>query len=218
MKPRLVRADQPQQSPAPPPPPRQVYNAVGATADPALKRRVLEWALSEIKLQDFFYPIGSVSASRSVLESRPGPGGRSTPTPHPRPHPSPLTVRPTRHIPPSHHPHSHEGLELAWSFYQERFPEFRQKLATASPSLMDAVIVYSCGSFASEGKANEIEAFFTRHPFPSSARKIAQTLERIRINARFVDRLKSEIGSNAFWRELMGHAAPPAAATNGAPK
>jgi hypothetical protein len=36
-------------------------------------------------------------------------------------------------------------LELAWAFYQERFPEFRAKLATASPSLMDAVIVYSCG-------------------------------------------------------------------------
>lgn len=80
---------------------------------------------------------------------------------------------------------------------------------------MDAVIVYSCGSFASEDKANEIEAFFRQNPLPSSARKIAQTLERIRINARFVDRLKSEIGSNAFWRELMGHVAPPAAATNG---
>ncbi len=55
---------------------------------------------------------------------------------------------------------------------------------------------------------------------PSSARKIAQTLERIRINARFVDRLKSEIGSNAFWKELnAGYGAatpaPPAAATNG---
>lgn len=45
---------------------KQVYNAIGATADPALKRRVLEWALSDIKLQDFFYPIGSVSASRRV--------------------------------------------------------------------------------------------------------------------------------------------------------
>ena len=44
----------------------QVYNAIGSTSDPKLKRRVLEWALSEIKLQDFFYPIGSVSASRSV--------------------------------------------------------------------------------------------------------------------------------------------------------
>lgn len=59
----------------------KVYNAVGATADPALKRRVLEWALSEIKLQDFFYPIGSVSASRSVPAL-----DRSTPHPHPSPY------------------------------------------------------------------------------------------------------------------------------------
>lgn len=86
---------------------------------------------------------------------------------------------------------------------------------------MDAVVVYSCGSFASEEKAAEIEAFFTRNPLPSSQRKIAQTLERIRINARFVERLKSEIGANAFWKELNGtperEAVSPAAAMNGQP-
>lgn len=129
---------------------------------------------------------------RLCLEVRPSPPHDSRPNAIPLAHLSPV-------LPP---PRSHEGLELAWAFYQERFPEFRQKLATASPSLMDAVIVYSCGSFASEDKANEIEAFFAQNPLPSSARKIAQTLERIRINARFVDRLKHEIGSTAFWKEL----------------
>lgn len=206
---------------------KQVYNAIGATADPALKRRVLEWALSEIKLQDFFYPIGSVSASRSV-RARPRTctlraraygwlAGWMDGSTYLHVHPPHTSLTPTTKPPQSPTRHSHEGLELAWGFYQERFPEFRQKLATASPSLMDAVIVYSCGSFASEEKASEIEAFFAANPLPSSARKIAQTLERIRINARFVDRLKSEIGSNAFWRELTGPAAPPAAASNGVP-
>jgi aminopeptidase N len=43
---------------------KDVYHAVGAAPSLALKSKVLDWALSgDIKLQDFFYPIGSVSAS-----------------------------------------------------------------------------------------------------------------------------------------------------------
>jgi len=41
-----------------------VMNSLGATADPALKRRVLEWTMTDaVKVQDFFYPMGSVSQS-----------------------------------------------------------------------------------------------------------------------------------------------------------
>ncbi len=139
---------------------KQVYNAIGATSDVKLKRKVLDWALGEIKLQDFFYPIGSVSGS------------------------------------------SYDGLELAWEFFKTNFGQLKAKLATASSSLMDAVIAYSCGSFSSAAKADEIEAFFQENPLPSSQRRIAQTLERIRINARFLDRLKGEIGTTAFWKKL----------------
>ena len=43
---------------------KHVYLALGATPNMALKKKVLEWAVSgAIKLQDFFYPIGSVSQS-----------------------------------------------------------------------------------------------------------------------------------------------------------
>lgn len=43
---------------------KAVYLSLGAAPQPALKRRVLEWAVSgDIKLQDFFYPMGSVSQS-----------------------------------------------------------------------------------------------------------------------------------------------------------
>jgi hypothetical protein len=87
----------------------QVYNAIGSTAPLHLKRRVLQWALDEIKLQvrsracptrllyrgggptvscvqraqDFFYAVGSVSSS------------------------------------------SLEGLELAWDFYKQNFSKLR---------------------------------------------------------------------------------------------
>ena len=43
---------------------KAVYLAIGATPSLALKRRVLEWCTGgALKLQDFFYPIGSVSQS-----------------------------------------------------------------------------------------------------------------------------------------------------------
>ena len=81
---------------------------------------------------------------------------------------------------------SPEGLQLAWDFLRENFDTVKAFLAKASPSLMDAVIVYSVAGFATEDKAAEIEAFFQAHPLPSSARKISQTLEGIRTNAKFL--------------------------------
>jgi puromycin-sensitive aminopeptidase len=40
-----------------------VYLAIGCCSTSALKKRVLNWALDEIKMQDMFYPIGSVSGN-----------------------------------------------------------------------------------------------------------------------------------------------------------
>jgi puromycin-sensitive aminopeptidase len=85
---------------------------------------------------------------------------------------------------------------------QEKFATIKAKLATASPSLMDAAIVYSCGGFCSADKAADIEGFFEANKLPSSARKIGQTLERIRVHAKFLDRLKQQIGDAALWKEL----------------
>jgi hypothetical protein len=41
-----------------------VLHTLGYTSDPALKRRTLDWAVkgNDVKLQDFFYPIGAVSS------------------------------------------------------------------------------------------------------------------------------------------------------------
>jgi len=50
--------------------------------------------------------------------------------------------------------------------------------------------------------ANEIEEFFKANELPSSARKIAQTLERIRIHAKLLSRLETEIGEDSFWKSL----------------
>ena len=140
---------------------KHVYLAVGASPSLAIKRKVLEWAVSgALKMQDFFYPIGSVS------QSSPG------------------------------------GLALAWAFYQEKFDELKDWLAKASPSLMDAAVVYSVAGFATAEKADEIEAFFTvpsaKDPavtepkLPQSNRKIMQTVEGIRTSAAFLTRLLAD--------------------------
>jgi hypothetical protein len=43
------------------------FAAIGSFPSQAIKRRVLEWATSgAVKLQDFFYPIGSVSSSSAA--------------------------------------------------------------------------------------------------------------------------------------------------------
>ncbi|CAK9008253.1 unnamed protein product [Durusdinium trenchii] len=43
---------------------KHVYVTIGHTADIALKKDVLDWVVSgDIKIQDFFYPMGSVAAS-----------------------------------------------------------------------------------------------------------------------------------------------------------
>ncbi|CAE7591030.1 NPEPPS, partial [Symbiodinium sp. CCMP2456] len=43
---------------------KHVYVTIGQTAEMSLKKDVLEWVVSgDIKIQDFFYPLGSVASS-----------------------------------------------------------------------------------------------------------------------------------------------------------
>jgi puromycin-sensitive aminopeptidase len=84
-----------------------VFSALGAAPSAALKQRTLDWTISgEIKLQDFFYPMGGVSGSGKL------------------------------------------GSDLAFAFFKANFQKLKTMLAAASPSLMNAVIVYTCGASA----------------------------------------------------------------------
>ena len=141
---------------------KHVLHSLGATPDSKLKRRTLDWTISgKIKLQDFFYPMGSV--------------GRS----------------------------SKEGREISWQFFQGNFHRIKSMIDKASPSLMDACIVSCCGAFCSEERADEIDAFFKAHPLPKNSRKIAQTTETMRANAKFLKKLQaSELSNASFWESL----------------
>lgn len=45
---------------------KNVYLSLGYVSDPELKKKVMQWAVDEVKLQDFFYALGSVGGSGSV--------------------------------------------------------------------------------------------------------------------------------------------------------
>ena len=139
-----------------------VLGSLGHSPDPKLKKRTLDWSISgEIKLQDFFYPMGSVCRS------------------------------------------SRFGAEISWQFFKDNFEVIKKMIDKASPSLMDAVIVSCAGGFCSNEKADEIEKFFKANPLPRSSRKIQQTLENMRANAKFLTLLQSsELAKETFWSSL----------------
>jgi len=137
---------------------KHVLNALGATKDEKLKMDTLDWTCGgEVKLQDFFYTLGSVHRSGPV------------------------------------------GMQMTWRYFQDNFEKMKGMVGKASASLMDAVIVFSCGGFASEEKANEIEEFFKKNPMPQNQRKIDQMLEAMRTNGQFLARLQVELGADRSW-------------------
>ena len=141
---------------------KHVLGSLGHTGDKKLKESTLDWTISgEIKLQDFFYPMGAVRSS------------------------------------------SREGRNIAWDFLKNNLKAIKAMIGNASSSLMDAVIVSCAGGFCSVEKANEIEEFFTTNPMPKSSRKIQQTIENMRANAKFLALLQSsDLAKDDFWSSL----------------
>lgn len=138
---------------------KEIYLALGYVKDIKLKQEILDWCTSgrHLKIQDFFYPIASVSSSNK------------------------------------------EGLNLTFSYLQNNLDKIANLIKTASPSLMAAVITYSCSGFAEKEKANEIDKFFKQNSnydvILASSRKIDQLVEKTHSNAKFLENLKS---SNVF--------------------
>ncbi len=65
---------------------------------------------------------------------------------------------------------------------------------------MDAVIVNAISRFATNEKADEIEAFFKQNPLPSSERRISQSLENMRASGQMIHAIaKSQLANESFW-------------------
>jgi len=141
---------------------KHVYVTIGQTAEMSLKKDVLEWVVSgDIKIQDFFYPLGSVASS------------------------------------------SKEAAAMTWEFYKANFDKIWSMCKTASPSLMDAMITLSARSFCTSEAAAEVEQFYQEHPLTLNQHTIKQTLEGIKTNAAFLERiLKTPVVQESFWQGL----------------
>mmetsp|Transcript_13709 Transcript_13709/g.19373 ORF Transcript_13709/g.19373 Transcript_13709/m.19373 type:complete len:883 (-) Transcript_13709:45-2693(-) len=139
---------------------KSIYTALGHVQSVELKTKVLDWAISEVKLQDFFYPIMSVASSGK------------------------------------------EGQELAWNYYKKNFEKLKKMLSSASASIMGALISSSCTYFSDFSKADEVEKFFQENPMPTNSRKISQVLEKIRINAYFLEFIMKTpaVEESSFWQ------------------
>ena len=83
-----------------------------------------------------------------------------------------------------------EGKDLVWPWIKKNWLGIVLRFGVGNP-LLNRII----GSVSIESdlqKEKEIRRFYTRHHVPGTEMKIAQTLERIRINARFVKGIRKE--------------------------
>lgn len=78
--------------------------------------------------------------------------------------------------------------DRAWEFLKNNFAELSRRYSDGGIFMFQSIIGGLINDFVSEGKAREIEEFFASHPVPSAKRTIEQSLEHIRMNARWLSR------------------------------
>lgn len=88
-----------------------------------------------------------------------------------------------------------DGAFLAWQWFVEHRIRLCKRLQTANVRLLGAVIESAARAIPDAAHADAVEALFEEYPMPGLDRSIAQLVEGIRTEARFVRRFASEIGS-----------------------
>ncbi len=92
-------------------------------------------------------------------------------------------------------------------FFRDNFDAIAAKVRGASPSLMNACILYCCAGFATRDKAAMLEQFLLvdkADELKLNRRAIEQMLETIRANAEFVEASKkSPAADPATWVALL---------------
>ena len=86
-----------------------------------------------------------------------------------------------------------KGRELAWQFVQDNWAEFDRRYGDGGFGLMRLVSI--CSNFVDAAKIAEVEDFFREHPAPAAERTIRQSIERIRLNSRWLELNRSELAA-----------------------
>jgi puromycin-sensitive aminopeptidase len=83
------------------------------------------------------------------------------------------------------------GRALAWEFVKANWEELDRRYGRGGFAIMRLVGI--TGAFTTPERAQEVEEFFRDHPAPSAQRTIQQSLERIRLNVKWLERNRQEL-------------------------
>jgi len=98
--------------------------------------------------------------------------------------------------------HRH-GRASSWAFLQNRWSDFETRYGKGGFTLISSIISSCTENFSSADKAKEIEQFFSEHPVESGKRTIQQSIERIQMNEKWLDRDRDGIRT---WLRSHGYA------------
>ena len=85
----------------------------------------------------------------------------------------------------------HGGTELAWEYVKSNWAEFNRRYGSGGFAMMRLVDI--TGSFTTAEARRDVEEFFQANPTPSASRTIQQSLERIGLNMRWLERNREEL-------------------------
>ena len=85
-----------------------------------------------------------------------------------------------------------KGRDLTWNFMKEHWAELDRRYGKGGFAIMRLVSI--TGGFTTPEREREVAEFFETHPAPSAARTIQQSLERIRLNVKWLERNRDAVG------------------------
>ena len=85
------------------------------------------------------------------------------------------------------------GKAHAWGFVKENWGEFERRYGSGGFGLMRLVSI--TGGFTTIEERDDVRAFFEDHPVPAATRTVQQSLERIGLNVRWLERNREELAA-----------------------
>jgi len=83
------------------------------------------------------------------------------------------------------------GRNLAWQFIEDNWPELYRRYAPSG--FLIRRITQVSEAFTTPERAKEVQAFFKRQKAPEVARTVAQCLEKINVNARWLEQNRGDL-------------------------
>ncbi len=85
----------------------------------------------------------------------------------------------------------HGGTSLAWEYVKANWPEFNRRYGAGGFAMMRLAGI--TGGFTTLDARQDVEEFFNSHPTPAATRTIQQSLERIGLNVRWLERNRADL-------------------------